>query len=100
MNSRNSAKVGDRNSSVGCTHSNFGIWNDVSVAGPPSMVCNSCQSASGRSNTCSFSFSIPPSCGNRELHSITGEAIRPIMKVTAALTAVTISTAPTARGIL
>ena len=25
MNSRNSVKVGDRNSSVGCTHSNFGI---------------------------------------------------------------------------
>ena len=25
-NSRNSAKVGDRNSSVGCTHSNFGSW--------------------------------------------------------------------------
>ena len=26
-NSRNSVKVGDRNSSVGCTQSNFGIWN-------------------------------------------------------------------------
>ena len=76
------------------------MWNDVNVAVPPSMFCNSCQSASWRSNMCSLSFSIPPSCGNRELHSITGEAIRPIMKVTAALTAVTINTAPTARGIL
>ena len=32
-NSRNSVKVGDRNSSVGCTHSNFGIWSDAQRVG-------------------------------------------------------------------
>jgi hypothetical protein len=80
MNSRNSANVGDRNSSVGWTHSNFGIWNEESAFEPPSMPCNSCHSASGRSNTCSFSRSIAPSSGSRELHSISGEEIRPTMK--------------------
>ena len=81
MNSRNSVKVGDRNSSVGCTQSNFGIWKRRdSVSGPPSMLCNSCQSASGRSNTCSLSFSRAPSSGSRVLHSISGEEIRPTMK--------------------
>ncbi len=57
-NSRNSVKVGDRNSSAGWTQSNFGIWNDVRGLEPPTMPCSSCHSASGRSNTCSFSFSM------------------------------------------
>ena len=62
------------------------------------MLCNSCQSASGRSNTCSLSLSIAPSSGSRVLHSIKGEAIRPTMKATPAPTAVTIRTAASARG--
>ena len=101
-NSRNSVKVGDRNSSVGCTHSNFGIWNGAaeSVSDPPSMLCSSCHSASGRSNTWSLSLSCDPSSGRRLLHSINGEEIRPTMKAAPAPTAVTISTADTARGIL
>ena len=62
------------------------------------MLCSSCQSASGRSNTCSFSFSSAPSSGSLLLHSIAGEAIRPTMKVAPAPAAATISTAATARG--
>ena len=62
------------------------------------MLCSSCHSASGRSNTCSLSFSIDPSSGRRVLHSISGEEIRPTMKATPAPTAVTIRTADTARG--
>ena len=97
-NSRNSAKVGDRNSSVGATQSILGKWNVVSVLGPPSMLCISCQSASGRSNTCSFSLSSAPSSGSLPLHSTAGEAIMPTMKVAPAPAAATISTAATARG--
>ena len=36
------------------------------------MLCNCCHSASGRSNTCSFSFSCAASSGSLLLHSIDG----------------------------
>ncbi len=98
-NSRNSVKVGDRNSSVGCTQSNFGIWNVESVSDPPSEVCSSCHSASGRAKMCSLSFSRDPNSGSCVVHSIRGEEIKPTMKAPAPPTAVTIRTAETARGI-
>jgi hypothetical protein len=63
------------------------------------MFCSSCHSASGRSNMCSLSRSSEPSSGRRVRHSISGEEIRPTMKVTPAPTAVTIRTADSARGI-
>ena len=55
-NSRNSVKVGDRNSTVGWTQSNFGIWNDAveNTSDPPSMLCSCRHSASGRSNSMEF----------------------------------------------
>ena len=62
------------------------------------MPCSSCHSASGRSNTCSFSLRMDPSSGRRWLHSIKGEEIRPTMKVAIAPTASTIRIAATARG--
>ncbi len=77
MNSRNSVKVGDRNSSVGCTQSSFGIWNgaDDSASDTPTMACSSCHSASGRSNTWSLSFRSDPSSGSRvhPLHQRRGD---------------------------
>ena len=48
---------------------------------------------------CNLSLSRDPSSGSRVLHSISGEEISPIMKVTPAPTAATISTAETGRGI-
>ena len=97
-NSRNSAKVGDRNSSVGCTHSAFGSGRLGSPSEPPTIVCNSFHSASGRSKTCIFSFNCAPNSGRRELHSIAGTAISATTKATTVVTAITISTAPRARG--
>src|SRR5665213_1136208 len=101
MNNRNSVKVGDRNPTVGSTQSNLGNGNvaEDPASDTPTMVCNSCQSASGRSNTCIFSLSWDPSSGSRVLHSTNGDEINPIMKATPAPTEATISTADTARGI-
>ncbi len=100
-NSRNSVKVGDRNSKVDCTHSSFGIWTGApgSVSDPPSMLCSCCQSASGRSNRCIFSFSSAASSGRRLLHSISGAEISATMNAAPAQASVTISTADTERGI-
>ena len=82
---------------VGWTQSNFGMWNGA-ISDPPSMICNCCQSASGRWNTCNLSFNSDPSSGRRVLHSISGEEISPTMKATPAPAALTIRTAATARG--
>ena len=63
------------------------------------MPCSSCQSASGRSNTCSLLLqdAIPAPAG-AWLHSISGEEIRPTMKVDDRAHRATIRTAATARG--
>ena len=98
-NSRNSVKVGDRNSSVGCTHSNFGIWNALSAIGAAEhalQLLPEPQRPVEHMQLVLQDARRAPAAGG-SIPS-TGEAIRPTMKIATAPTAVTIRTADSERG--
>ena len=76
-NSRNSAKVGDRNSSAGCTHSNLGSWRSAAPRSHrPWSAARARAPAAGRRHASCPSTAPPapagassiPRCGNQREH--------------------------------